>query len=218
MRRLLLFLILTACDFTADEPPLTCTELRPGGTVDASVGGSRASQVELGALMELVVVAATTSLELTSLCTDIATDLGVAQSAVDAALAAAKQDARMTAACKLATDALAKGHEPIAFTTVTCTPAPLSCGTVGCNAAAAAHAECLDPPNVALHFGPILAMRARLALMRTSADALIADVDAITDIKRACIPYAHDRVQEANTHVAEAQKAIDALVAAAGGT
>ena len=220
--------LLDAC-YTDTTDYLACTELQAANSVNVDVGGSVASKTALDALMQFAGVAGTTSLELTSLCAQIASDLGTPQPPISAALTATNQDARLTAVCRLATDALGHGHAPIALTPVTCTPVPqFSCLNAcmpatsacrdACDAAAGAKANCPEPTTVTVEFAPILAMRARLAIMAASADSLSAAVASITDIKSACIPYARDRVHDANAHVAAAQKAIDALIIAAGGS
>jgi hypothetical protein len=54
--------------------------------------------------------------------------------------------------------------------------------------------------------------------MSESTAKLAAGIDTVQDIKHTCIPLAHEYVQQANEHVAQSLRAIDALVVAGGGS
>lgn len=238
---------LSACQFYYDEPPLECDGLVAGAQINGNNGGSQASQTELQAAMDYAAVAASSMLKLTTRCGFIAERLGVDSAALDDAFARPVQDDQMTAVCTLASDAIARARGADAVTLNAavpacvvsaelsgvcqrgCVPASDDC-TAACDAAARAKAECPEPvvaPSgassaelglvLAEHFGEVLALRARVALLAEDGAPLASTAATIHDIRGMCRPLVPKRVESARRHVAATREAIDALVAAAGG-
>ena len=90
--------------------------------------------------------------------------------------------------------------------------------TSACQAEAHARGDCPEPATSLAHFGPLLAMRARLRFMNESAPSLASSTTAISGIKHDCIAVAQTMLERANRDVVDSLNDLNALVAAAGGS